>query len=47
MRIAFLIIVLLALLGGVGGFLFIGMHPPQPHVHTVDHTLSNDQFQTH
>jgi len=47
MRIAFLTVILIALLAGIGGFVLIGLHPPQPRVHAVDRTLNNDQFQTH
>lgn len=44
MRLAFLIVLLLALLGGLAGFLYLGSHPPKPHIQAIDHRLSNDQI---
>jgi hypothetical protein len=47
MRLAFLIAVAVAVLALIGGFFYVGMHPPAPKTHRVDRTLDNDQFQTH
>jgi hypothetical protein len=47
MRIALLVILVVILVGGIGGFLYLGLFPPRPLVHSVDRTLNNDQFQTH
>ena len=47
MRYVFLIILVVVLVGGIGGFVYVGLYPPHPRVHSVDHTLNNDQFQTH
>ena len=47
MRIALLVILVVVLVGGIGGFVYLGLYPPHPRVHSVDRTLNNDQFQTH
>ncbi len=47
MRSILLIILLVLLLGALGGFVYLGLFPPHPHLHSVDRTLPNDQFQTH
>ena len=47
MRMAFLLILLIILVGAIGGFVYLGLYPPHPRVHNVDRTLNNDQFQTH
>ena len=46
MRIAILLVLLIALVAGLGGFIYVGLYPPHPRVHSIDRTLPNDQFQT-
>lgn len=43
----FLIVVALGAVLLAGGVVYLGMFPPNPPVHAVDKTLSNDKFATH
>ncbi len=44
MRLAFLVVVLLAVLAGLGGFVYLGLHPPPVHSQMVDHKLDPSHF---
>ena len=44
MRLAFLIVVLLAMLAGLGAFVMLGLHPPPPHSQMIDHKLDASHF---
>jgi hypothetical protein len=45
-RILLLTLLLIVVCAGLGGFIYIGLYPPHPATHTVDHKLNNDQFPT-
>lgn len=44
MRLAFLVVVFLAVLAGLGGFVYLGLHPPPAHRQLVDHKLDPGHF---